>query len=198
MEFPKVLVIRHFTEVLGMRYTGEQGEVLWFEDGLNKVAVGLYLSELYEEGELYKRVAALAGLEASKVYLAVLPEGAVFVDPRFFKSQGVGLVVMDSSRGVDGVEVKIYAKARQLQAASVDAGRLAEAVKASVAEYLREQLKALEASITEKVKRYVDQRLEEFRRAAPSAQEPPRAVQEAGGPAVLDNEWVRILRSRGR
>ncbi|MGC8994820.1 MAG: hypothetical protein ACP5J0_05395 [Pyrobaculum sp.] len=198
MEFPKVLVIRHFTEVLGMRYAGEQDEVLWFEDGMNKVAVGLYLSELYEEGELYKRVAVLAGLEASKVYLAILPEGAVYVDPRFFKSQGVGLVVVDPSRGVDGVEVKIYAKARRFQAASIDAGKLAEAVKASVAEYLREQLKALEASIMEKVRKYIDQRLEEFRRAAPSVQEPPRAVQEAGGPAVLDNEWVRILRSRGR
>jgi hypothetical protein len=198
VEFPKVLVIRHFAEVLGMRYIGEQDDVLWFEDGMNKVAVGLYLSELYEEGELYKRVAVLAGLEASKVYLAILPEGAVYVDPRFFKSQGVGLVVVDPSRGVDGVEVKIYAKARRFQAASIDAGKLAEAVKASVAEYLREQLKALEASIMEKVRKYIDQRLEEFRRAASPVQEPPRAVQEAGGPAVLDNEWVRILRSRGR
>jgi hypothetical protein len=181
-----------------MRYIGEQGEVLWFEDGLNKVAVGLYFSELYEEGELYKRVAALAGLEASKIYLAVLPEGAMFVDPRFFKSQGVGLVVVDPSKGLEGVEVKIYAKARQFQAASIDVGRLAEAVKASVVEYLREQLKALEASIIEKVRRYVDQKLEEFRRATSPVQEPPKAVHEAGGPPVLDNEWVRILRSRGR
>mgnify|MGYP001770628909 FL=1 len=193
MEFPKLLVIRYFSETLGMKFVGEDGDVLWFEDGLNKVAVDVYLSEVYEEAELYKRVAALAGLNAAKAYLAVLPDALAFVDPRFFKNQGIGLVLVDPARGV---EIKIYAKARQAQAPVVDASKVAEAVKAAVLESLKAEIKGLEAALLEKLKKYVDQRLEEFRRQAAS-QEPSQPERQAEAPA-LDNEWVRILRSRSR
>ncbi|MEM0277235.1 hypothetical protein [Pyrobaculum sp.] len=193
MEFPKLLVIRYFSETLGMKFVGEEGDVLWFEDGLNKVAVDVYLSEVYEETELYKRVAALAGLNAAKTYLAVLPDGSAFVDPRFFKNQGIGLVLVDPA---GGVEIKIYAKARQAQVPVVDVNKVAEAVKAAVLESLKAEIKGLEAALLDKLKKYVDQRLEEFRRQAAS-QAPSQPERQTEAPA-LDNEWVRILRSRSR
>lgn len=195
MEFPKALVIRHFSEVLGMRYVGESNDVLWFEDGLNKVAVYIYFSELYEEAELYKHLTAVVNLNAAKIYLAVLPEAMAFIDSKFFKSQGIGLVVVDPTRGVEGVDVKIYAKARQHYAPVPNSEKLIEAVKTAVLEQLNAQIKTLESSIFEKLKRYIDQRLEEYKVAPPSK---PPAPPPPGGSPVVENEWVRILRSRGR
>ncbi|ABO09053.1 arcadin-2 [Pyrobaculum calidifontis] len=202
MDFPKVLLIRHFTEVLGMKYAGEGGEVLWFEEGLNRVAVGIYFTDLYEEAELYKRVGALMGLGASKVFLAVLPDALAFVDPRYFKANGVGLVVVDPAKGVDGVEVKIFARARP---AAVEPLKI-DAVKAALHEYLASELKRVEESLFEKVRRYVDQRVEEVKRALQAVEEAKRAappVQRAAAESaqeprggIGENEWVKILRSK--
>ncbi|AAL64081.1 hypothetical protein [Pyrobaculum aerophilum] len=196
MEFPKVLVIRHFSEVLGMKYLGESGDVLWFEDGLNKVAVGVYFSELYEEAELYKRLAALVNLNAAKIYLAILQEASAFIDPRFLKNQGIGLVVVDPTKGAQGVDVRIYAKARQQPVPAVNTEKLIEAIKAAVLEQVNNQIKALESSIFEKLKRYIDQRLEEYKGAMSG--KPPPLPPPPGGSSVVENEWVRYLRSRGK
>lgn len=202
MDFVKLLLVRYFSETLGMKYVGESGSIVWFEEGLNRVAVLPYFAEVYEEAEVYKRVGELMGVAAAKVYLAVLPEAAPFVDPRYFKNQGVGLVVVDPARGLDGVEIKIFAKPRPTPTA--DSGRLAESLRASLAEYLDAQLKKLEASLYEKLRRYVDEKIEEIRRQLPAsakpetAPKPPEAPPPAPPSSVADNEWVRILRSRRR
>lgn len=202
MDFVKLLLVRYFSETLGMRYVGESGNVVWFEEGLNRVAVLPYFAEVYEEAEVYKRVGELMGVAAAKVYLAVLPEAAPFVDPRYFKNQGVGLVVVDPARGLDGVEIKIFARPRPTPTA--DSGRLAESLRASLAEYLDAQLKRLEASLYEKLRRYVDEKIEEIRRQLPAsakpetAPKPPETPPPAPPSSVADNEWVRILRSRRR
>jgi len=190
---------------LGMKYAGEGGEVLWFEEGLNKVAVGIYFADLYEEAELYMRVGALMGLGASKVFLAVLPDALAFVDPRYFKTNGVGLVVVDPAKGIDGVEVRIFAKARP---AAVEPLKI-EAVKAALHEYLTSELKRVEESLFEKVKRYIDQRIEEVKRALQAVEEARKALQAAQpargavaesarepGGDIVENEWVKILRSK--
>jgi hypothetical protein len=202
VDFVKLLLVRYFSETLGMRYVGESGNVVWFEEGLNRVAVLPYFVEVYEEAEVYKRVGELMGVAAAKVYLAVLPEAAPFVDPRYFKNQGVGLVVVDPARGLDGVEIKIFARPRPTPTA--DSGRLAESLRASLAEYLDAQLKRLEASLYEKLRRYVDEKIEEIRRQLPAsakpetAPKPPETPPPAPPSSVADNEWVRILRSRRR
>jgi len=202
VDFVKLLLVRYFSETLGMRYVGESGNVVWFEEGLNRVAVLPYFAEVYEEAEVYKRVGELMGVAAAKVYLAVLPEAAPFVDPRYFKNQGVGLVVVDPARGLDGVEIKIFARPRPTPTA--DSGRLAESLRASLAEYLDAQLKRLEASLYEKLRRYVDEKIEEIRRQLPAsakpetAPKPPETPPPAPPSSVADNEWVRILRSRRR
>ena len=202
MDFVKLLLVRYFSETLGMKYVGESGSIVWFEEGLNRVAVLPYFAEVYEEAEVYKRVGELMGVAVAKVYLAVLPEAAPFVDPRYFKNQGVGLVVVDPARGLDGVEIKIFAKPRPTPTA--DSGRLAESLRASLAEYLDAQLKKLEASLYEKLRRYVDEKIEEIRRQLPAsakpetAPKPPEAPPPAPPSSVADNEWVRILRSRRR
>jgi len=202
VDFVKLLLVRYFSETLGMKYVGESGSIVWFEEGLNRVAVLPYFAEVYEEAEVYKRVGELMGVAAAKVYLAVLPEAAPFVDPRYFKNQGVGLVVVDPARGLDDVEIKIFAKPRPTPTA--DSGRLAESLRASLAEYLDAQLKKLEASLYEKLRRYVDEKIEEIRRQLPAsakpetAPKPPEAPPPAPPSSVADNEWVRILRSRRR
>ncbi|WP_281011706.1 hypothetical protein [Pyrobaculum neutrophilum] len=195
VDLPKLLLVKFFSETLGMRYAGESGWVLLFDEGLNRVAVGVYLAEVYEEAEMYKRVGELLGLGASKIFLAVLPEAMPFVDPRYFKSQGLGLVVVDPSKGPEGVEIKIFAKPRPTPQA--DLGR-ADAVRTALMEYVNSQLKKLEETLYEKLKRYVDQRLEEIKRRETTPESPRAEPQPAAPSSVAENEWVRILRSRGR
>jgi hypothetical protein len=200
VDFAKLLVVRFFSETLGMKYVGDSGDVMWFEEGLNRVAVVAYFAEVYEEAELYKRVGELLATQAAKMYLAVLPEAAPFIDPKYFKAHGVGLVVVDPSRGPDGVEIKIYAKPRPAPSLNT---RDIEPVKAALVEYLETQLKKIEASLYEKLRRYVDEKIEEIRRqlsAVPKQEavakppEPPPAPPSS----IADNEWVKILRSRKR
>lgn len=194
MEFPKALLIRFFTETMGLKYLKEEGDFLWFEEGLNKVVVAAYFRDIYEEAELYKQVGALLAQDAAKTYLAALPEALAFVDVRFFKNHGVGLVVVDPSRGVEGVEIKIYAKPRQASSSQVDVSKIAESLKAALSARIDEELKRLEKSLFEKVKAYVDQRLEELRRRQEVKPPEPQQARPAG--PIVDNEWVRILRSK--
>lgn len=200
MDFAKLLVARFFSETLGMRYVGDSGGVMWFEEGLNRVAVVAYFAEVYEEVELYKRVGELLATPAAKMYLAVLPEAAPFIDPKYLKTQGVGLVVVDPSKGPDGVEIKIYAKPRPAPPLNT---RDIEPIKSALIEHLETQLKKIEASLYEKLRRYIDEKIEEARRqlsaipkqeAAAKPSEPPTAPPGL----VADNEWVKILRSRKR
>jgi len=198
VDFVKLLLIKYFSETLGMKYVGEDNNIVWFEEGFNKVAVGLFFAEVYEETELYKRVGELIGVAASKVYLAVLPEATPFIDSRYFKTQGVGLVVVDPSKGLDGVEIKIFAKPRP--APSVDVGELTESLKALLMEHLEVQLKKIESSLHERLRRYVDEKIEELRRQLSTSKEAgkPAETPHTSVGSVADNEWVRILRSRSR
>ncbi|MFN3804342.1 MAG: hypothetical protein ACK4SY_04745 [Pyrobaculum sp.] len=195
MEYVKLLAIRYFAETLGMRYINTDGNVAWFEEGLNKVALGFYLTEIYEGAELYKQVGALLSLNAVKIYLAVLPEAWPFVDSKYFKSHGVGLMVVDPSRGVEGVEVKIYAKPRQISFPQFDINKIVDSLKATLLEYINTEIKKLETSLYEKLRKYVDQKLEE-RRVEKREQPPKRAEEPAERSKLLENEWVRILRSK--
>lgn len=200
MDFAKLLLARFFSETLGMRYVGDSGGVMWFEEGLNRVAVVAYFAEVYEEAELYKRVGELLATTAAKMYLAVLPEAAPFVDPKYFKAHGVGLVVVDPSKGPDGVEIKIYAKPRPAPSLST---RDIEPIKATLVEYLETQLKKMEASLYEKLRRYIDEKIEEVRRQLSAMPKQEAAIKSPEPPpttpsSVVDNEWVKILRSRKR
>lgn len=197
MDFIKLVVARYFTEVLGMKYLEEKDDVLWFEEGLNKVAVGVYVSDFYEEGELYKRINVLMGLGAVKTFLAVLPDALPYVDARHFKSIGLGLVVVELDKGVEGVYVKIFPRARQIQsvAAVADHERLVETLKAQLTAYVESQLRRIENALYERLKNYIDQRLAEFK---PQPQPEPKATPPGGQqPQLAANEWVRILRSKG-
>ena len=200
MDFAKLLVARFFSETLGMRYVGDSGSVMWFEEGLNRVAVVAYFAEVYEEAELYKRVGELLATQAAKMYLAVLPEAAPFIDPKYFKAHGVGLVVVDPSKGPDGVEIKIYAKPRPAPSLST---RDIEPMKATLVEYLETQLKKMEALLYEKLRRYIDEKIEEVRRQLSAMPKQEAAIKSPEPPpttpsSVVDNEWVKILRSRKR
>jgi hypothetical protein len=200
VDFAKLLLARFFSETLGMRYVGDSGGVMWFEEGLNRVAVVAYFAEVYEEAELYKRVGELLATTAAKMYLAVLPEAAPFVDPKYFKAHGVGLVVVDPSKGPDGVEIKIYAKPRPAPSLST---RDIEPIKATLVEYLETQLKKMEASLYEKLRRYIDEKIEEVRRQLSAMPKQEAAIKSPEPPpttpsSVVDNEWVKILRSRKR
>jgi len=200
VDFAKLLVARFFSETLGMRYVGDSGSVMWFEEGLNRVAVAAYFAEVYEEAELYKRVGELLATQAAKMYLAVLPEAAPFIDPKYFKAHGVGLVVVDPSKGPDGVEIKIYAKPRPAPSLST---RDIEPMKATLVEYLETQLKKMEALLYEKLRRYIDEKIEEVRRQLSAMPKQEAAIKSPEPPpttpsSVVDNEWVKILRSRKR
>ena len=200
MDFAKLLVARFFSETLGMRYVGDSGSVMWFEEGLNRVAVVAYFAEVYEEAELYKRVGELLATQAAKMYLAVLPEAAPFIDPKYFKAHGVGLVVVDPSKGPDGVEIKIYAKPRPAPSLST---RDIEPMKVTLVEYLETQLKKMEALLYEKLRRYIDEKIEEVRRQLSAMPKQEAAIKSPEPPpttpsSVVDNEWVKILRSRKR
>jgi hypothetical protein len=200
VDFAKLLVARFFSETLGMRYVGDSGSVMWFEEGLNRVAVVAYFAEVYEEAELYKRVGELLATQAAKMYLAVLPEAAPFIDPKYFKAHGVGLVVVDPSKGPDGVEIKIYAKPRPAPSLST---RDIEPIKATLVEYLETQLKKMEALLYEKLRRYIDEKIEEVRRQLSAMPKQEAAIKSPEPPpttpsSVVDNEWVKILRSRKR
>jgi hypothetical protein len=200
VDFAKLLVARFFSETLGMRYVGDSGSVMWFEEGLNRVAVVAYFAEVYEEAELYKRVGELLATQAAKMYLAVLPEAAPFIDPKYFKAHGVGLVVVDPSKGPDGVEIKIYAKPRPAPSLST---RDIEPMKATLVEYLETQLKKMEALLYEKLRRYIDEKIEEVRRQLSAMPKQEAAIKSPEPPpttpsSVVDNEWVKILRSRKR
>lgn len=200
MDFAKLLVVRFFSETLGMKYVGDSGDVMWFEEGFNRVAVIAYFAEVYEEAELYKRVGELLATQAAKMYLAVLPEAAPFIDPKYFKAHDVGLVVVDPSKGPDGVEIKIHAKPRPTPPLD---NRDIESMKTALVEYLETRLKKIEASLYEKLRRYIDEKIEELRcqisatpkqEAAAKSPEPPPTTPSS----VVDNEWVKILRSRKR
>lgn len=197
MDLARILVVRFFTETLGMKYVGESGDAIWLEEGLNKVVVGLYLSEIYEEAELYKRAGTLLALGANKTFLAVLPEALPYVDPRFFKNNGVGLVAVDPTRGADGVEVKIYPRARATPTAQIDPAKLEE-LKRALMQYVDAELKRAEASLFEKIKRYVDQRLEEVKYVTRPAEKPAEETPKPPTSPISENEWVRLLRSKGR
>ncbi len=209
MDFVQLLTVRYFTEVLGMRYLKTEGNAAWFEEGLNKVVVGFYFSEIYEEGELYKAVGVLLSQNAAKTYLVVFPEALPHVDSRYFKTSGVGLVVVDPTKvdkaEVDkAVEVKIYAKPRYTT--ELNLGTL-ESVKSDIAKYIETEMKKLHEQISlelkkientlyEKLRVYIDQKIERSKLEARGGGESGREDGDRQRGGILDNEWVRILRSK--
>lgn len=209
MDFVKLLVTRYFTDVLGMKYVEERENALLFIEGFNKVAVGVYAADFYEESELYKKVGALAGLDAVKIYLAVLPSALPYIDAKYFKNVGVGLVVVDVDKGVDGVDVKIFPKPRQTSTATIDTEKVLEVLRTQLLNYIESQIKRIENSLYEKLKNYIDQKIAEvkklltefnqtgveIKRLQPESSQ-TGASQTSQPNTLLSNDWVRILRSK--
>lgn len=193
---PRLLLLRFLAEAMGMRLVEERPGLLLLQEGFNRVAVRMLFSDVYEEAELYKAAGEALAAAAEKAYLAVLPPATPFLDSRYLKGQGLGLIVVDPSRGPEGVEVRLHARPRQSGTPSADPKAL-EGLRSSLWEALQGELRRLEASLYERLKAYVDRRLEELKRqAAQEVREPPRREPAAGG-SLADNEWVRVLRERG-
>lgn len=191
---PRLLLLKFLAEAMGMRLIEERPGLLLLQEGLNRVAVRALFAEIYEEAELYKAAGEALATVAEKAYLAVLPPATPYLDSRYLKSQGLGLIVVDPSKGPEGVEVRLHARPRPLGGPPSDPKAL-ESLRAALWESLRGELKRLEEALYERIKLYIDRRLEELRRQAVQEthrQEPPRP---SGG--LLDNEWVRVLRERG-
>ncbi|MEL9991764.1 MAG: hypothetical protein QXP98_05730 [Thermoproteus sp.] len=206
MELARYLLIRFLTEVLGFRLESERDDYLSLYDGGNKVIVRTYFTDIYEESEIYKKINELLQQDCDKAFLAVLKDALPFIDPKHLKSIGVGLISVDTPKGLDGVEIKIQARARprQIQQA-VDISKILSAVNAAVAEALSRESKRLEEEIMKKVRSYVDKALEEFRRELstrwPAQQaQPPQPTQQAPQQvaSIAENEWVRLLRRKGQ
>ncbi|MEZ0247740.1 MAG: hypothetical protein ABWJ97_00575 [Thermoproteus sp.] len=204
MELARYLLIRFLTEVLGFKLESERDDYLSLYDGGNKVIVKMYFTDIYEESEIYKKINELLQQDCDKAFLAVLRDALPFIDPKHLKSIGVGLISVDAPKGLDGVEIRIQARARprQIQPA-IDISKVLSAVNAAVAEALNRESKKLEEEIMKRVKSYVDRALEEFRRELsmrlPTQQaQPPQSAQQAPPASIAENEWVRLLRRRGQ
>lgn len=198
MEIARYLLIRYLSEVLGFRLDSEKDDYLVLYDGGNKVVVKIYFTDLYEEVEIYKRINELLQQDYDKAFIAVMRDALPLVDPKHMRSLGVGLISVDPSRGLDGVEVKIQAKARPKQIAQLDLSKILSAVNAAVAEAMSREGKRIEEEVFNKVKIYVDKALEDLRRELAAGRPPQQAQPQQQTPAsITDNEWVKLLRRRG-
>lgn len=201
MEIARYLLIRFLTEVWGFRLDSESGSILVLRDGGNRVVVKTIFLDVYEEAALYKEVSELAKYDYDKAFIAVLPSGLPLIDPKHLRSLGIGLISVDPSRGLDGVEMRLPARPRDRpQTPGVDMARIISAVNAAVAEALNKEAKRIEEELYERLRRYVDKAVEDLRRelaARPPATAPAQQPQpSAPRQAVEENEWVKILRKR--
>jgi hypothetical protein len=203
VELARYLLIRYLTEVLGFRLESEKDDYLVFLDAANRVLVKAYFTDIYEEAEIYKKINELLQQDCDKAYIAVAKDALPLIDPKHLKTLGVGLISVDPSKGLEGVEVRMPARARPRPAQQIDIARILSAVNAAVAEAVGRESRRIEEEVFRKVKSYVDKALEDVRRelaALSDRQVPPaRPAQRAEAqspPSITDNEWVKLLRRR--
>ncbi|MCI4464437.1 MAG: hypothetical protein JHC22_01400 [Thermoproteus sp.] len=196
MELARYLLIRYLTEVLGFRLESERGDDLALLDGANRVSVKAYFADIYEEAEIYKKINELLQQDCDKAYIALAKDALPLVDPKHLKSLGVGLISVDPSRGLEGVELRMPARARPRPAQQVDLSKILGAVNAAVAEAVSRESKRIEEEVFKKLKSYVDKALEDVRRELAAGKAEQRTEQQ-GPPSIAENEWVKLIRKRG-
>ncbi len=196
MELARYLLIRYLTEVLGFKLESERGDDLALLDGANKVSVKAYFADIYEEAEIYKKINELLQQDCDKAYIALAKDALPLVDPKHLKALGVGLISVDPSRGLEGVELRMPARARPRPAQQVDLSKILGAVNAAVAEAVSRESKRIEEEVFKKLKSYVDKALEDVRRELAAGKAEQRTEQQ-GPPSIAENEWVKLIRRRG-
>ncbi|MFP3168862.1 MAG: hypothetical protein RXQ56_08465 [Thermoproteus sp.] len=196
MELARYLLIRYLTEVLGFKLESERGDDLALLDGANRVSVKAYFADIYEEAEIYKKINELLQQDCDKAYIALAKDALPLVDPKHLKALGVGLISVDPSRGLEGVELRMPARARPRPAQQVDLSKILGAVNAAVAEAVSRESKRIEEEVFKKLKSYVDKALEDVRRELAAGKAEQRTEQR-GPPSIAENEWVKLIRRRG-
>ncbi|KUO87693.1 MAG: hypothetical protein AT715_06170 [Thermoproteus sp. JCHS_4] len=196
MELARYLLIRYLTEVLGFKLESERGDDLSLLDGANRVSVKAYFADIYEEAEIYKKINELLQQDCDKAYIALAKDALPLVDPKHLKALGVGLISVDPSRGLEGVELRMPARARPRPAQQVDLSKILGAVNAAVAEAVSRESKRIEEEVFKKLKSYVDKALEDVRRELAAGKAEQRTEQR-GPPSIAENEWVKLIRRRG-
>ncbi|KUO84372.1 MAG: hypothetical protein RXO32_03705 [Thermoproteus sp.] len=196
MELARYLLIRYLTEVLGFKLESERGDDLALLDGANRVSVKAYFADIYEEAEIYKKINELLQQDCDKAYIALAKDALPLVDPKHLKALGVGLISVDPSRGLEGVELRMPARARPRPAQQVDLSKILGAVNAAVAEAVSRESKRIEEEVFKKLKSYVDKALEDVRRELAAGKAEQRTEQQ-GPPSIAENEWVKLIRRRG-
>jgi len=196
VELARYLLIRYLTEVLGFKLESERGDDLVLLDGANKVSVKAYFADIYEEAEIYKKINELLQQDCDKAYIALAKDALPLVDPKHLKALGVGLISVDPSRGLEGVELRMPARARPRPAQQVDLSKILGAVNAAVAEAVSRESKRIEEEVFKKLKSYVDKALEDVRRELAAGKAEQRTEQR-GPPSIAENEWVKLIRRRG-
>jgi hypothetical protein len=196
VELARYLLIRYLTEVLGFKLESERGDDLALLDGANRVSVKAYFADIYEEAEIYKKINELLQQDCDKAYIALAKDALPLVDPKHLKALGVGLISVDPSRGLEGVELRMPARARPRPAQQVDLSKILGAVNAAVAEAVSRESKRIEEEVFKKLKSYVDKVLEDVRRELAAGKAEQRTEQQ-GPPSIAENEWVKLIRKRG-
>jgi hypothetical protein len=196
VELARYLLIRYLTEVLGFKLESERGDDLALLDGANRVSVKAYFADIYEEAEIYKKINELLQQDCDKAYIALAKDALPLVDPKHLKALGVGLISVDPSRGLEGVELRMPARARPRPAQQVDLSKILGAVNAAVAEAVSRESKRIEEEVFKKLKSYVDKALEDVRRGLIAGKAEQRTEQQ-GPPSIAENEWVKLIRRRG-
>jgi hypothetical protein len=196
VELARYLLIRYLTEVLGFKLESERGDDLSLLDGANRVSVKAYFADIYEEAEIYKKINELLQQDCDKAYIALAKDALPLVDPKHLKALGVGLISVDPSRGLEGVELRMPARARPRPAQQVDLSKILGAVNAAVAEAVSRESKRIEEEVFKKLKSYVDKALEDVRRELAAGKAEQRTEQR-GPPSIAENEWVKLIRRRG-
>ncbi len=196
MELARYLLIRYLTEVLGFKLESERGDDLALLDGANRVSVKAYFADIYEEAEIYKKINELLQQDCDKAYIALAKDALPLVDPKHLKALGVGLISVDPSRGLEGVELRMPARARPRPAQQVDLSKILGAVNAAVAEAVSRESKRIEEEVFKKLKSYVDKALEDVRREL-AAGKAEQHTEQRGPPSIAENEWVKLIRRRG-
>jgi len=194
MEIAKFLLIRYFSETWGYKLAEEGEGLLVFIDGENTVGIAYSFSDFYEESELYKLIGQLASMDYNKLYLAVAPDASPYLDAKYMKSLGIGLVIVDVSKGIEGVEIKIPAKARsRRQLPQIDLDKLkreiTEELKKSILQEIYKEILNIKNDIINQIRNYINENKVGRETAVEQA--------ESNLPDDLrGNQWIKILKSK--
>lgn len=195
MELARYLLLRFLTEVWGFRLDSESGDLISLYDGNNRVLVKTFFTDIYDEVEIYKKINELTQQDYDKAFIAVLASALFLIDPKHLRSLGIGLISVDPSKGLEGVEVKLPARprARPIQQ-RLDTAEVLDMINKVLKDTIDRELKRVEAELYNRIKEYIDRRLESLKQPATPPQQPEKPT---GQQPILDNEWVKILRKRG-